>query len=97
MFTPFDDFKDGDLIRRIAALRRIRTGRPMGYPRYSGEITLMLAELMARGVELDEKGNRLFMRVEPRPVQAPFFGATLEPVNSVLGAFRCVTVRSSSL
>jgi hypothetical protein len=66
MFTPFADLTDGDLIRRIAALRRLRTGKPMGYPRYSGEITLMLAELMARGVELDEKGNRLFIVAEPR-------------------------------
>jgi hypothetical protein len=57
MFTPFADLTDGDLIRRIAALRPLRTGRAMGYPRYSGEITLMLTELMARGVELDEKGN----------------------------------------
>jgi hypothetical protein len=73
MFTPFDDFTDGDLIRRIAALRRIRSGRPMGYPRYSGEITLMLAELMARGVELDEKGNQLFITVEPPPRSKPVF------------------------
>lgn len=65
MFIPFADLTDGDLIRRIAALRRARTGKPMGYPRYSGEITLMLAELMSRGVELDEKGNRLTV-VEPR-------------------------------
>ena len=75
MFTPFADLTDGDLIRRIAALRRIRTGRPMGYPRYSGEITLMLAELIARGVELDEKGNRLFI-IEPTPAYEPsFFGS----------------------
>jgi hypothetical protein len=72
MFSPFDDFTDGDLIRRIAALRRMRTGRPMGYPRYSGEITLMLVELMARGVELDEKGNPLFIMVEPRRSANPF-------------------------
>ncbi len=71
MFTPFDDFTDGDLIRRVAALRRIRTGRPMSYSRYSGEITLMLAELLARGVELDEKGNRLFIMVEPHRVRGP--------------------------
>jgi hypothetical protein len=72
MFNPFADLTDGDLIRRIAVLRRLRTGRPIGYPRYSGEITLMLAELMARGVELDEKGNRLFIVVEPRPSTNPF-------------------------
>jgi len=73
MFTPFADLTDGDLIRRIAALRRIRTGRPMGYPRYSGEITLMLVELMARGVELDENGNRSFAMVELRPSSARKF------------------------
>jgi hypothetical protein len=59
MFTPFAGLTDGDLIRRIAALRRVRTGRPMGCPRYSGEITLMLAELMSRGVELDEKRSTI--------------------------------------
>jgi len=65
--TSAADLTDGDLIRRIAALRRARTSMPMRYTRHSGEITLMLAELMARGIELDEEGNRRFTVVEPRP------------------------------
>jgi hypothetical protein len=91
MFTPFADLTDGDLIRRIASLRRIRTGRPMGYPRYSGEITLMLAELMARGVELDEKGNRLFTNPSPRETCTNCYHLACHFVHS--SAFRRIVMR----